>query len=52
MILHFLSRPQVGQIDRVCHVCGDTYFGWNFVKCPACEAANVKVTVVHDWAGK
>lgn len=42
------EKPLVGAMDRVCHVCGDNYFGWNFVACPTCENAK-NYTVTRVW---
>jgi hypothetical protein len=40
MIIILTDKPTTGRMDRVCHVCGDTYNGWNFVACRECEAAH------------
>jgi hypothetical protein len=38
------DRPIFGQMDRICKICGDSYFGFNFVACRDCEYNKVYYT--------
>ena len=44
------TKPEIGLRDRVCRICGDNYFGGNFVCCQEC-AWTVRrfYTVAETW---
>jgi hypothetical protein len=47
MIVTIWTKPDQGNIQRTCRICGETYQGWNFVRCAAC--AHIPVEVAHVW---
>jgi hypothetical protein len=49
MIITISQKPVQGKVERVCRICGDTYTGWNFVRCskPSCQAR--KIEVAETW---
>ena len=49
MIVVITDRPEMGSRERACHICGEIYVGWNFVRCPDCVREEVPVTVVEAW---
>lgn len=48
MTIVIVEKPQSGRIDRICKICGDSYFGWNFVACKNCEQSH-NYTVEYRW---
>ena len=42
------NKPEQGNRQRSCNVCGDPYAGWNFVHC---GCAVKPYTVVEAWRG-
>jgi hypothetical protein len=47
MIVTIWTKPETGNIQRTCRICGEPYQGWNFVRCAAC--AHIPVEVAHVW---
>ena len=46
IVIH--DKPEQGNRQRTCNVCGDPYAGWNFVHC---GCAVKPYTVVEAWRG-
>lgn len=48
-IITITEKPEQGRKQRVCHVCGEPYEGWNFVQCPDCERSGVEIEIHEAW---
>ena len=50
MIITLGTKPETGARSRTCKVCGDAYYGWNYVSCSPCEQSyRGRVTIVEAW---
>ncbi len=53
MIIIIDQKPEIGKRERVCRICGETYFGGNFVCCLDCEATRRRFyEVAHVWQNR
>ena len=48
MVITLTVKPDMGNLSRVCHKCGEPYVGWNFAVCKDCERAG-GYTVERNW---
>lgn len=47
--IELTERPVQGKRERACHMCGEVYYGWNFVRCLECEERFPIVEIIRNF---
>jgi hypothetical protein len=48
-VITLTEKPESGRRYRECKVCGEIYWGWNFIACHVCEHEHNYI-VVENWS--